>query len=447
MCIATLSVGLGGSLPVWIAPPNPIDDAGFGRSVALEGNLLLVGAPEHSAAGYRAGDVQAFFRFGDLWQPIGSVTPWDLDEWDEFGSDVVLENERGAIACPGRERVYLVLSAHGACVLAGELGPPAGFEETRFGTSVAMHGNLLVVGAQLDDTMGTDAGAVHVFRHDGAAWVHEAHLVPSEGTDFGWAGRSVAVHGDRVAFGANLEPVGDTPAAGCVYLYRHHADKGWQLEQRLTHPDPGPGDYLGYDIAMDADRLVAGAILADGPGDEEDIGEVVTWSLHDSGPLLESTIAPPDLIGGEFGYSVALESDRLVVGAIFHHASGPVAGGAYRMHFDEATWRPMGTSFPPPPQDGAQMGFAVAISGTDVAIGCPRFDASPRTGQVLLTSFSAACPGDADASGDVGVDDMLLVIAQWGPCPTCPGDVTEDGVVAVDDVLAIIGAWGDCPQP
>jgi len=433
------------SEPVWIGPPSGgADDDGFGRAVAVSGQLLLVGSPGRSLWGYRAGDVQAYFKFTDQWQPIGDVFPTTLEAWDEFGSDIVLDGDRGAIACPGKDRVYLVGSVHGACFITGSIAPPTSFEGTRFGTSVAMHGNLLVIGAQLDDTAGLDAGAAHVYRFDGSNWIHEALLLPSEGVNFGWASRSVAVHGNRIAFGANLEPVDDVPAAGAVYLYRHTDTEGWLLEQRLTHPDPGPGDYLGYDIAMDGERLIAGAILANGPDDQEDIGEVVTWSLRANGVSLESTIPPPDLTGGEFGFSVALHDDRLIVGAIFNSLSGPVAGAAYRMQWTGTQWTWTGASYPPPPQDGSQMGFAVAADEATVAIGCPRFEAVPRPGQVLVTPWTPDCPGDTDGSMTVDVNDILTVISQWGACPTCGGDVTEDGLVSVDDMLLIIAAWGPC---
>lgn len=433
------------SAPQWVAPPSGgADNDGFGQAVAVSGNLLLVGSPGRSVWGYRAGDVQAFFRFGEDWKPIGDVFPNALEAWDEFGSDIALDGDQGAIGCPGRDRVYLVGSVHGACFITGEIAPPPQFEGTRFGSSVAMHGNLLIIGAQLDDTGGLDAGAAHVYRHDGATWNHEAHLVPSEGVDFGWAGRSVAVHGDRVAFGANLEPVNGTPAAGSVYLYRHGDTDGWVLQSRLTHPDPGAGDYLGYDIAMDDTHLIAGAILANGPNDEEDIGAVVCWSLDDNGAALQSTVYPPDLIGGEFGYSVALDGGRMVVGAVFNPVAGPVGGAAYKLVLANDVWHWTGTLFPPSPQDGSQMGFDVALFENDVAAGCPRFESVPRAGRVRITTFQALCPGDANDSSTVDVADILIVIDSWGPCPACAGDVNDDGVVDTDDILLVIAHWGPC---
>jgi len=54
------------------------------------------------------------------------------------------------------------------------------------------------------------------------------------------------------------------------------------------------------------------------------------------------------------------------------------------------------------------------------------------------------CPADIDGSGDVGVDDALAVLADWGQTGGSPADVNEDGIVNVDDLLAVISAWGGC---
>ena len=55
------------------------------------------------------------------------------------------------------------------------------------------------------------------------------------------------------------------------------------------------------------------------------------------------------------------------------------------------------------------------------------------------------CPADTDGDGIVDFGDLLLVLAQWGPCPPeCLGDVDGDGVVGFGDILVVLGAWGPC---
>ncbi len=52
----------------------------------------------------------------------------------------------------------------------------------------------------------------------------------------------------------------------------------------------------------------------------------------------------------------------------------------------------------------------------------------------------------ADGDNVVGVNDILLVIAHWGPCAECDADVTGDSIVDVNDILMVIANWGPCPS-
>jgi hypothetical protein len=65
---------------------------------------------------------------------------------------------------------------------------------------------------------------------------------------------------------------------------------------------------------------------------------------------------------------------------------------------------------------------------------------------VLLNQSSPPCPADASGNGVVDMDDLLLVMEQWGtPCVLCQADVDLDGNVDVNDLFAILQGWGPCP--
>ena len=55
------------------------------------------------------------------------------------------------------------------------------------------------------------------------------------------------------------------------------------------------------------------------------------------------------------------------------------------------------------------------------------------------------CPGDLDASGEVGASDLLALLASWGPCEGCPADFDKDGSVGASDLLTLLANWGPCP--
>lgn len=62
--------------------------------------------------------------------------------------------------------------------------------------------------------------------------------------------------------------------------------------------------------------------------------------------------------------------------------------------------------------------------------------------QLVTRGDAEQTPGDVNGDGYVNVDDLLVVISQWGPCPGCSGDLNGDGVVGVDDLLVILAHWG-----
>ena len=59
-----------------------------------------------------------------------------------------------------------------------------------------------------------------------------------------------------------------------------------------------------------------------------------------------------------------------------------------------------------------------------------------------LTCFDDGCDGDVDGSGDVNFDDILAVLAAWGPCDGCPEDLDDDDDVDFDDLLVVLSNYG-----
>lgn len=64
---------------------------------------------------------------------------------------------------------------------------------------------------------------------------------------------------------------------------------------------------------------------------------------------------------------------------------------------------------------------------------------------VLTCDDVVPCTGDANESGEVNVDDILLVLSFYGETTDGPADIDGDGIITVNDLLAIIAAWGPCP--
>jgi spore coat protein A len=55
------------------------------------------------------------------------------------------------------------------------------------------------------------------------------------------------------------------------------------------------------------------------------------------------------------------------------------------------------------------------------------------------------CPGDVDGDDEVGFQDLLAILSEWGPCSECAEDLTGDGAVGFGDLLVVLSGWGPCP--
>ena len=134
-----------------------------------------------------------------------------------------------------------------------------------FGTSVAISGDTVVVGAD-DDVIGTntDQGSAYVFVRSGDTWTQTAKLTASDGAADDSFGHSVAISGDTVVVGAD----GDDNNKGSAYVFEKPA-AGWaNMTQtaKLTASDGEDYDHFGYSVAISGDTVVVGAPLADGGG-------------------------------------------------------------------------------------------------------------------------------------------------------------------------------------
>lgn len=102
---------------------------------------------------------------------------------------------------------------------------------------------------------------------------------------------------------------------------------------------------------------------------------------------------------------------------------------------------------PPPPTGGCCMGDGSCFQATQTT--CVAYGGLYQGNGTDCGSSNCAkpCPGDVNHDGVVNVDDLLIIINSWGPCPVpqnCPADINHNGVVNVDDLLAVINGWGPC---
>ncbi len=138
-------------------------------------------------------------------------------------------------------------------------------ENANFGVALALDGDTLVVGAPLgsggngNQNSGNPAGAVYVFTRSETAWTQQAQLVASPSSNGASFGTSVALSGDTLAVGAAL----DSNAAGAAYVFTRSGTT-WSQQAEIKPSNPRDGALFGCSMALAGDTLAVGATPATG---------------------------------------------------------------------------------------------------------------------------------------------------------------------------------------
>ena len=132
-------------------------------------------------------------------------------------------------------------------------------EGNDFGRSVVMSGDTVVVGAPFG-VAGTvsDAGAAYVFQRSGSAWSQQAKLTAADTAARDRFGGSVAISGDTVVVGALLGTAGVYADAGAAYVFQRSGST-WSQQAKLAAAEVEALDRFGASVAISGDTIVVGS--------------------------------------------------------------------------------------------------------------------------------------------------------------------------------------------
>ncbi len=369
-----------------IRPQAPQEGERFGSAVALEGKLLAVGAPGRDLGPHReAADAGAVYLFeAGTWKqkPLLSLesaasSPGALAELagDQLGFAVALADGEIAAGAPTADvrggnsgAVYVFAQQDGRWGSGSLVEAPQVGEHDQLGYSLALSGDLLVVGAPAPPP-GDGTGGIHVFRRAGASWVEQAvaPLVPGNSEVRDLSGFAVAISGERVAVGGVLGDQGDS-AAGAAWSFRCPAPDACMEEAEALARDDPMAVQFGVSVAVTENYLAIGSPRKDGVH-----GAVYIYRKAGNGWRQEARLTSDDPLDG-FGSSVALDEERLrlAVGAPKGFHGGNHNGVVFLYSRQGGSWELEEPFDPKLPALGEVFGTSVAIVGDALAIGAPR---------------------------------------------------------------------------
>ncbi|MDY7110355.1 MAG: FG-GAP repeat protein [Planctomycetota bacterium] len=453
--------------------PDGDEQDNFGAGIAIDGDVIVVGAPD--VTGETSGAAYVYRFDGEAWGFEQKLIPSEPQPAQYFGYSVAI-HESAIIAGAWGDTVNDVQSGsawvfrhtRGGWIEEAMLAPADAADGDRFGFSVDIDAQRAIVGAIWNSDEYQHRGAAFVFRRDGDVWTQEAKLLASDGEAGDWFGQAVALDNDVAIVTISRNELG-----GPAYAYRRNGTT-WQEEGTLEPPGSA-GTQFGIAAAMHGDVAVIGASFDHELGEKAGAAYVfhqvdAEWAQR--AKLLASDGQPDD----QFGHSVGSDGQTVIVGARWDQPYGYQSGSAYLFESDGGSWIESSTLIAPDGEEGDRFGFAVGVDGDIAAVGALRDqDNGPESGSAhvfdtigpdcnengicdwidiangtsedvngngIPDECEELCPEDLSGDGEVNTVDLLILLGAWG---TPDGDVDGDGDTDTADLLALLGAWGDCP--
>lgn len=291
----------------------------FGSSVALSGNTMLVGAAFDDDYGNNAGTVFAFERNGTTWTQTQMLVGGDTADFDGYGAALAIEGDIAVVGAPSNlaqtplrtGAAYVFARSAGVWSLQQKLWPTDGATFDQFGSAVAVSGERVAVGAFLADPLGSGSGAVYVFVRSGTTWSLETKLFPSSGDAGDQFGRAIDFEGDTIVAGAPLDEE-LAVSVGAAFVFTRTGTT-WSEQQRLLSPDGALSDEFGSSISISGQDLV----VASPRHAHAQVRTGAAYLYHRTGSSwnLEQELLPVQsspFDGGLFGTAIVIDGDTVM---------------------------------------------------------------------------------------------------------------------------------------
>jgi choice-of-anchor B domain-containing protein len=365
--------------------------AGFAATLVFSGDELYAGRPGELALfpspPNHTGTVHRFTRGPDgAWVEQGTITTTSATIGDGFGSALAVEGDLMVVGAPKADSsagaAFLFERSDGEWREVARLEPERPAPGKRFGASVAIGGDNVLIGMP-GERNGT--GAVVVFRRGAAGWARGGLLAPGDARQGDGFGTALAARAERVVVGGpGPQPWlslfgGQAPRAGAAWIFARSADGGWRSEGRFTPGGEEPAVFgTGVALAGD-DVLVAAPFAAQG------VGHVIRYRRDAAGAWTEADRITAQAPGTGFGMTLAVAGNDLFVGTPLANGTGGAVvfrrqpDGAYASLQTIASSAPFGFA-----------GTGLAATDRIAIIGAPGADYFEGTGLVFTRADSAA---------------------------------------------------------
>lgn len=353
--------------------PEEIGSSNFGFSIDIRGDRAILGDHHNNWDGSVKGAAYIFELIDGEWEPTAKLVASDAATGDAFGVSVSIEGDRVIIGShfdddhgESSGSAYIFDYIDGVWVETVKLTTSDAAAGDRFGRSVSMSGDRAIIGAEFNQDHGDYSGSAYIFELVDGVWTEVVKLTALDASPEARFGCNVAISGEKAIIGAygDDEAGGET---GAAYIFEF-IDGVWGQTAKLLASDMESSDRFGQNIAISGDKAVVGCYLNNVDG-MTDAGSAYVFELVD-GAWGETVIltASDAVVGDNFGSSIAIDGNTIIVGASKADGMTSESGVAYRFDLEEGSWSETIKIMDLDDETSYGFGASVAIDGETVFI-------------------------------------------------------------------------------
>lgn len=362
----------------------------FGSQVKLDNEHVFVSAYGRVEASKEAGALFIFQRQSELWNQTELILPDDPQRDDFFGYTIsshennlfigsLYDDDHGNNS--GSVTILKNIDNSWIQIQKLSMSDEIGAMGDQFSYSISTDGLNLAIGSPGDDEYGINSGSVYIYNRINNKWLLSEIIYPQDNLDYQYFGSSVDIKSNQLIIGSPQGTFASQNGNGKAYYYEYENDQ-WNLKQELSSDNIGSNGLFGYAVKIFSNTIIIGAPF-------NDVGSVYvfnennnTWNLTQK--LMSNQNDHQDM----FGVSLDMDATKIVVGAInqlFINSSDYITGATHIFELNEGDWDRSQIIYPSGLNSRVDFGVSVKLSGETLVVGAKNDRVSGSiTGSVYL---------------------------------------------------------------